>query len=555
MVENTNQATQGPDWKRAITTSVKRRATPYTHEQAALAGSIRPFVKAVTQLAGKWKTLDSPIDRNHAMQIAYKVAEDYIKTALHRMKEEPLVLQPTAETDPEALDTEGWPIVLYQEEMGTLPEQVRGKEMLTQSMELMNNLLIYTERHTNRLTELDLQNSSLQDQKDQYLKDQQFADTASLTGNAAALNWHIDQLNQPKLDYATQIGQILALWPCQKNLDNIIDKLELQDPEQYPTQQKPVNCPGYAQAVSQTLQAKRRMLRESAAANAIASGAMMSVSPQARQMLQDPNEQDRIQDSVSELYGEGLDTTALWTWAPGKEDQTLVAYRFQGITYLKGITENYQHPVQVKTALEHFQELENTIILLKANAAQQTTGGTKSNQIKLEGFDKLLNTSLFNRSILMERLTADFDDFNKSLLDTISNLAPRRTLQEDLMACLGGNSDLITSRLLDSLPKRSNPLSTTQTAAVIQAARDTGASPAAVAELAARLNLSKEQKDRNLVADQPPVDWPQASRILETAYELRPADRHWYRLAERLGWNPESPQVKDLATELDEDRE
>ena len=203
--------------------SAMRFAPPLSYEQNTAAGQANAFTNAVLDLADQQDEIEGPTARAIAITADATILADYIKTVRERTG---------LEADH---DLEEWDDVL--------PEILKANERVNFYTGVAEGL---TEQAKTRLKQAGMENQPLEyvdhaeegDQPNtrfpkQYWEQRRIAQTACMLGNAAAIEWHIDQMNQlnKETDQEQLGGHILALWTNSENLSSCEIDQSLDGPE------------------------------------------------------------------------------------------------------------------------------------------------------------------------------------------------------------------------------------------------------------------------------------------------------------------------------------
>ena len=300
--------------------------------------------------------------RAAALTIAVITVEDYLNMVARRLQEEAWGMEdePDDRTSDQGQNQEGDAgEYLNQPEDGHRhelyldreirepddpePETVRGREDLGKAHEIAQSM---TARSMTALARAHLQSEESNQDPQEWTLLKALASTAARTGNAAALTHHLEMLTAPGKSLAQRAGEVLASWPSQENLIDSGSSPAGQRPE--PTGEEP--CPGFEEAAQASNQAITLLMSTDVIGDA-EEAHIVQASPLAQE-AHDNGDADYI---LGLLWGNLGNSRAMYEWE-NDDHQVIMAYRFQGMTYIKLLEEAYQHPILTEEALEHCYE-------------------------------------------------------------------------------------------------------------------------------------------------------------------------------------------------------
>lgn len=359
------------------------------------------------------------------------------------------------------------------------------------------------------------------------------AHAAALSGNAAALEWHLDRMEalEGEPTCAQMDGHVIALW---HNRINLIGMEDWTAP------------PG---AVTELEGAAGSMLREAREAAETATqragsdrladlarrhrpmrASIMASQPEAR-----PAGEALVAAVPEHPY---LDSVAVYQWVDGAEAEALMAYRYQGCTHLKLVTEPYGHPVDQGTSLQHCSDLEDQV-------SESLTAGEPANEA-------MMHQAILNRSLALAGLATTAPGEVQKVIERTKIAFDENTRTESMTRIIAGGYFEAAQHLITVHDVQECPLNEEQARTVVQAARASGASDTRVREMAIRLGMTHEDMEAAGITRAKRIPWDDASAILEMLYWLRSdPGRSWEEAAKLMGWKPESAEVTGLLSALE----
>ena len=235
------------------------------------------------------------------------------------------------------------------------------------------------------------------------------------------------------------------------------------------------------------------------------------------------------ESGAEELLGNlfGPDTEAHYTWDDDQVEIAAMAYRYQGCTYVKLVSEPYGHPVNRRDALEHCRDLEEMLTLSDE-----------------EGWEEEPNAHLMVRQANLNRglALAGLHETPTRLIDQTFALLDEAMPEVTRVAAAArqiaqGHAEL-TRQLTKHYRLERNTLTPEQANAAIEGARRAGAGNAALRDLATRAGMSAEEINTAGIPDATPIPWERAREILEHVFSVTRGDTGvTEQVAATMGWN------------------
>ena len=171
---------------------------------------------------------------------------------------------------------------------------------------------------------------------------------------------------------------------------------------------------------------------------------------------------DIAQELVSGLWCRGPDTEAVFEWDTGKEREAVTAYRYQGCTHVKLVGENYQHPIDRTTAIEHCEDLD--ALLLQGPELWGEEEYSEANQY-------LMHQNMLNRSLILADLHYVDIEFIDTAVNVLKQSIEERTFIEIFIRAVAEDQEEIIRHLGYRYELGGTDLTQTQMQAAIDAAR------------------------------------------------------------------------------------
>ena len=226
------------------------------------------------------------------------------------------------------------------------PDILSARSEMAMARHIANDL---AEKVRQRLSQLKLPHApdslltsdleSLTKMNEEYRKRKLAAENAATAGNAAAMDWLLEQLeDDADADHEPhRLGSIiLAMAPHETYV--------MRRPEDPRAAER-------AKEAQTAYFAKAPFMEEHRPA---------FISDMARDLVPLPE----IDQAIAELHGVGAESEALHLWDEDTFHRAFMAYRHQGSVHVKLIAEPYDHPIRSEKALAHCAELDEAIISL-----------------------------------------------------------------------------------------------------------------------------------------------------------------------------------------------
>ena len=491
---------------------------PTCHEPIAIAGSAYAYTRAVLKLiAHTQSTSDAPHDKARAIATFTSVLANFVAMAHARF---------SAETHPNDLDD--------------YPSQEQTEHSTQLMQNCINTVIQLAQDTAQRMEDADVSrfpdeiqflestssnlspngSNTAYHHQPPHLMD---AQRASITGNCAALNWHIDQLAEldPMASYKLQSAHVLTMWTVTQNLQDL-PLVKSQDNSRY-------------EADLHTKQETIQRLNQTDTLAMIDGCTPYVISPEAAELI-GPNSDYFLGD---ELSGTGPQSDAIYDWDLDSPPNVIMAYRYQAYTHVKAASEPYQHEIDVQTALAHCNEFER-IIMQRHEAYDPICS-------------ELVKAALLNRSMIHAGLHYTPRTVIETSIEVARTAIPEQTtLYSAIKASVRGLEEP-AQHLAYRYGLHSCPLTDTQAHAALDAARKAGASKPALRDMVEMLYITPEKTHSFGITPAPKVRWRYANTIIQQLHNLcKEPSSAWLNVAEAIGWSTSSNQLRKLAQQLDE---
>ena len=481
--------------------SAIRYAPPTEHEQIVTTKAALEYTKTLIELADRQEEIPEQTTRATAITMTAAVLADYLYTISERTGRA---------ADP---DLEEWE--------DTPPEILQAEKNLRHSTRIAIEL---AERAREKLAQAGLENEPKETQLDTSEKARRtFAETASMAGNNAALEWHFNQLAQRYPENQENIvgGHILSMWANSENFTLYQPrKTEDADPE-YQTALK--NCSKIT-----------AMLENTDHLEYIENHRPIIASPGALEQW----EEGDVEFFASQISWDYRTNQAIYGYEDNEEYKAIMAYCFQGCTHVKLVTEPYQHPIDRDVAIGHCNNLETTMFELEQE------GDVLNNS--------MVKQAIVNRCLIMAALYQTPSEMIHETIDLARDAFQEQTRLEALTNIISDGYHEISQKLATRHEMFKNPLTTEQTKAAFNAARATGAAESAIRDIGTRLGMSHAEIQAQGVENARAIPWETARPILENAYNLKPQPNDsWLSTALIMGWKHDDPMVQRLAAQME----
>ena len=497
------------DWLPAPHRLNTRRQEPDILESAAVAAAASQFAAAVIRMAQEARTdgENEAEPRNTAMNLAAWAA-----VVEHQVSEIEAYIQMEENLDSEEDDPS--------------PEAVRAREEIRNARAASDALgqLARTDMEElgmplSRKTDLPWEERNIEEENRQYQAIRFQARAAATIGNAAALNWLLDRLEEEKdqeeHDHERTSALVLAMWPNEQELitGNI---LELP--------------PEAARVRKETIDRVMDMVWD------IEEHRPVFVT----ELTQDEWENGNAQDALSNL-NPGPETNPHFEWEPENPEDAIITYRYQGSTHVKRLGETYDHPIEIREALYHCNELENLILELY--------DGEEPEGEETRAHRHLLKMAAANRAMALTNIhNADWERSEHAVRIAIEHGGATRA--RELIRAFYNEQEQAVSDALARHALLDPPLKEGELRAAMDAARAAGAPEETLRHMASMLGVTPEGARRLGIPEREPVPWKEARRIIMHLCATDPpvSREKWDRIAAATGWPADSPEVAKLRT-------
>ena len=536
-----------------VSWSASRDEMPHATEQLTLSQDAQPFLGAIEELTTLWQQLESPTERCRALVTGAANATSYVSMVRHRVAhqhplddtgDEDLEDQVGGEfkqaTDPR--DGHTHKLVIDHapgNEPDTSPEQL-------QAQAIMDSLDDRLERIYRQVSQAGRDAQGLWAEPYQGPEGPDITPmpaynrAAWLAGNAAALLFHLEQVNNPDRTPDQRGGHQLAAWPSHHNLlsqaGGSYQKL-LQGRMGRPATSAP--CPGLdlaeesaGRAIELLTQLDTIFNMEDATPVSITERAMAARHPRSMEFM------------IGQTSLQGADSGTELDWAEeDKPGNALVYYRHQGVQYVKTLAESYIHPISTEQVLGHCHDIETDPVNLIANLEEEEGGPAPG-----PGIFEIIEQ---NRGMALAGLQTAPASQIQFLSDMLRKTVASSAVHRRFMAALAQGWDGAERRLKEDLQPPANPFNGEQTRRVFQAPAEAGADEKALIALADRLDLFPVDRKECGVAAGGKVPWPHAQSLLLIAFDtLWETGDPWHAAAVALGWTANHRYVTTLAEEI-----
>ena len=493
-----------------IPTEVKammRYAPPFLYEQAAAAGGAAQFAAAITKLTDQIDQQESdPVHKAHAIAVAAAVVNDFVQATAERTG---------TEVTPDLEEKDDPP-----------PEILQARHTMEYCQGMTAGLL---ERAKIRMKEVPDQPTIAEPHELRVL-----AETASHTGHAIALSWHIDAIMNPDLDEETKAGHVLAMWPHEQHASRPFSSSDHghQDSGHQDSGHQHDAAVALLQSATQRMKNPRILLT-------IEECRPIQVSPGADQELVD----GRIQDLISSMTSMGPDGDASYSWDNEDTAGALIAYHYQGCTHAKLLSEPYQHPIDTATCLQHCNDLEELVLTLLSESDDD-----EPNDAHLH---TLLHQAVLNRSMALTHLNVVPAPYLDHLVEMLKDAIPERTRIKAMLRAVCDDHAEIMATLTMRHQLDGPVLNDQQAAATVEAAQAAGADTHTLRDMALRLGIDPLQMTAIGIPKPSRINWAQTRSFLEHLYSVQPDSRQWHRVAATMGWSMQTSEIQGLWLELE----
>ena len=400
------------------------------------------------------------------------------------------------------------------------PDLLSARSELAMARHITNDL---AERVSQRLGQLQLQQNrdsltiamdpeSIRKNNEDLRKRTLAAENAATTGNAAAMDWLLEQLeDDADADHEPhRLGSIiLAMAPHETYV--------MRRPEDPKAAER-------AKEAQTAYFAKAPFMEEHRPA---------FISDMARDLVPLPE----IDQAIAQLHGVGAESEALHLWEEDTFHRAFMAYRHQGSVHVKLIAEQYDHPIRSEKALAHCAELDEVIISL---ADPEEEEGALAQCMR-----KMMSVNSANRTLAILHYHFRSQDMMDTAVRIAAHHGTRNTGKQVALELYDHQADAVEAALTRTQLDGS-PLTEAQALAALEAAKAAGADDDALRETAPLLGLSPAQAG---LPEPPQIPWEWAQTVMALAFHGNepPQAHRWERMALAIGWNTNHPNLKRLS--------
>ena len=411
----------------------------------------------------------------------------------------------------------------YEEGEDLTPEVLSTRSQLTRAKTTADDL---ARRIRQRLAELKLpenpqraftmDTTDIQEANRLHTERQMAADHAATVGNAAAMEWLLNQLLEetgPDHDAHRPGAIVLAMAPHEDYLIR--------------TNKNP-------KAKEQAEETWTRFLSE---VWRIEEHRPAFVSHRAKGLLT----QRAIDDIIGQIQAVGPDSDPTHDWTEDNPEDAVMAYRHQGSNHVKLIAEPYDHPINSEVALAHCNQLDDTIIGLWDPETEEG--------LETQGIRTIMRTNSANRTLAI----LHYHYQPQALMDLalrIANMYGSRAVAKNLALQIYDHQADAVGAALERMGLDQPPLNAEQALRALEAAKAAGASDDALRETATLLGLMPEETG---LPQPEPIPWEWTQEIFQYIFQYisdsgtpPPLDR-WERVAQATGWPADHDNLKRLA--------
>ena len=496
------------DWLPAGHDTTLRYMLPGNMEKWAIANAAKCYTQAVAGLAG------TMLDQGDGGEDAAKDAAVTAAVLDQYLSDIGRYADTSTHDDDEEEDDDD-----YQEGEDLTPEVLSTRSQLTGAKTTADDL---ARRVRQRLAELKLpekpqreftvDTTDMQEATRLYRNREMAAEHAATVGNAAAMEWLLNQLleeTEPDHDAHRSGAIVLAMAPHEHYLMR--------------TKKNP-------KAREQAEGAWNSFLSD---LWRIEEHRPTFVSHRAKGLLT----QREIDDIIAEIHGVGADSDPTHDWNDDNPEDAVMAYRHQGSNHVKLIAEAYDHPIDSDVALAHCNKLEDTIFGLWD---PETEEGPETQATRT-----IITANAANRTLAI----LHYHYQPQALMDLALRIAKMyggRAVARNLAVEIYDHQAEAVNAALERTGLDEPPLNAEQALGALEAAKAAGASDDALRQTAELLGLMPEETGLPQPA---PIPWEWTQEIFQRIFDNGnppPLDR-WERVAQATGWPADHDNLRDLA--------
>ena len=495
--------------------SSARVVHPFDYEQLAAASAATAYTNAIMEMANQLENIETPEEKAQAITVTAAVLVNYLQVVQRRTG---------VNHDDGDEDFDDTP-----------PEILSAWQKLA---ECTTQAVALASKASTRLAEVGFQlKPATLDDKPAYDEERtahtapewklinRMAETASMLGNAAALNWHFDEMNNLDSDDDAEAtaGHVLALWINEDNLTSRQPQESKGDSFHEAAKAKRKS------AINRMLQIENISIMEFGRPTLVTAAATTLF------------DAGHAESTLGNLWGKGPFSDALYQWEG--DEEPFMAFRYQGSTHVKLESEPYQHSIDHATALSHCNDLKTLIDDLVADQEDDEDDDQE--------YSKMMHLAFINRSLILANLHDTPQDMIAHMLK-LTTASGGKTTARAMVSAISNQYAEIKENLANQHGLNTNPLTEEQTKAAISAARNSGATDQSLRDMATQLGIQPHELEAYNLPAQPQVPWEEARHILEIAFCLKQQpNEDWLSAAAVLGWPSDHRNIIRLALTMD----
>ena len=498
------------DWITPSHLTATRYIAPSNYERVAAANATTAFTNAIYKLTDQIESSDDT-QNNKAIRTIASVAilANFVSSVVRRVDSENTAL----------INDQDVPTPAIAEAFLNLESSVEATNKLAQRAQSALQELDIPLTPLQRNFQLPLDHTAnLQATEQRQLRDRA-AETAFFTGNAAALEWHLEQLSQT--DHEDQPmgpmgGHILAMWPTENNLMRMTYREHDDD--------------SFHQAASKARQEAISNLLTPDNLNIVEFARPVHISCN----IGEDNDPEFL---IGQSWGRGPECEAMYESPTDDLSHSIMLYRYQGCTHVKTADEPYAHPIDRQTVLSHCDDLEQLLLDLEDPEAPDRPATYRlavTNRAKaLSGLHHIPERTMYRIVQKTKRTIPDLTR-QKAVVDAI---------------CDGFRDP--AEQLYEYHDLNQTPLTPEQLQVAIDAARNAGASEAALRDMAIMLAVPSQDTLKYGVPSQQPVPWTHARDIIRDICAMKHNDStSWLTASQAMGWTTDCEEVAEFAASI-----
>ena len=498
------------DWITPSHLTATRYIAPSNYERVAAANATPAFTNAIYKLTDQIESSDDT-QHNKATRITASVAilANFVSSVVRRVHSENTAL----------INDRDVPTPAIAEAFLNLESSVEATNKLAQRAQsaLQELGIPLTPLQSDFQLPLD-HPANLQAAEQRKLRDRA-AETAFFTGNAAALKWHLEQLSQTDHEdepMGPMAGHILAMWPAENNLMRITYSEHEDD--------------SFHQAAGKARQEAISTLLTPDNLNIVEFARPVHVSCN----ISEDNDPGFL---IGQSWGRGPECEAMYESPTDDLSHSIMLYRYQGCTHVKTADEPYAHPIDRQTVLSHCDDLEQLLLDLEDPEAPfrpATYRLAVTNRAKaLSGLHQIPECTVYR------------------MVQKTKRAIPEQTRQKAVVDAICDGFRDPAEQLYEYHDLNQSPLTPEQLRVAIDAARNAGASEAALRDMAIMLAVPSQDTLQYGVPSQQPVPWTHARDIIRDICMMKNNDStSWLPASQAMGWPTDSKEVAEFAESI-----